>query len=150
MDSKLRSDVYAYLSEERLNVDVIFDWDDERGMLINARLRPWKNAANDGKMVLAAGLTVDDALLWAVRASLNNRWIPLNWRVRAQEVGIVKVLPGIAPIENARRSSLLARELFSETDEYDQSNGQDNGLENGSQKLAPRKKLVQKELPGIS
>lgn len=150
ISNELRSDVYAYLSDERLNVDLIFDWDEERGMLINCRLRPWKNSDHDGKMILAAGLTADEALLWAIRGALNGRWIPLVWQRRAREVGIEKTItPTLVP-QRSTRSATLAKELFSETDSYDDTYHGQNGAQEGSQSVPRTKKLVQKELPGIS
>lgn len=150
MDQTVRSDVYAYLSDERVNVDLIFDWDEERGLLINARIRPWKNSTNDGKMILAAGITADDALLNAVRGCLNNRWVPLVWQRRMREVGIARTTtPTIVPIHPGR-SATLAQELFDEPDEYNHTDQPQNGAQNGSQARSGKKKLIQTELPGIS
>lgn len=150
MDEIVRTDVYTFLSDERVNVDLIFDWQEDRGLLINCRLRPWKNSVNDGKMILAAGLTADDALLNAVRGGLNNRWIPLMWNRRAREIGIERAItPAIVPIHTGRAAT-LAQELFEEPDEYNHAQDHQNGAQKGSQAHSKQKKLVQSDLPGIS
>jgi hypothetical protein len=150
MNDLVRDDVYSYLSEEKVNIDLIFDWDEDRGLLINARARPWKNSANDGRMVLAAGRTVDEALLWTVRGLLNNRWIPLNWSRRCREIGIDKRLAPIREENQVRRNPTLAQELFTEPSESNDTNDQENGLHKGSHVVQKKNKLVQSELPGIS
>jgi hypothetical protein len=129
MVTDLRDDVYAYLLEEKLNLDVIFDWDETRGLLINVRARPWKNNPNDGRMVLVAGRTIDEALVWLVRGLANGRWLPLNWSRRCQEIGIDKRLYPLNNNSQVRRSPTMPQELLQEPIPSEDSDEDTNGDE---------------------
>lgn len=75
-------DVYEYFANARVNVEVMFVAPRMGNIIINVRVRPWKNAAQDGLMVLQEGLTLDEALLNAMKAIFAHQWIPLDWRAR--------------------------------------------------------------------
>ena len=127
VESAIRNDLYAFFSEEKVNLDLIFDWQEDRGLLINVRARPWKNAPNESRMVLAAGRTVDEALLWAARGILNNRFIPLIWNRRCVATGIDKRLTITPNQDHVRRTPVLAQELFQEPDVTDNTENGTNG-----------------------
>lgn len=113
MDVDLREDVYALLAEGRVNIELMFTWSDESGSLITCRLRPWKNSEEDGNMILAGGRTADEALYWAGRALLNKQWINLDWRARANGIGVTTILAPIVSEQQAQRTRrLLSKELW--------------------------------------
>lgn len=75
-------DVYEYFANARVNVELLFVAPRIGNIIINARVRPWKNAAQDGLMILQDGSTCDEALLNAMRAIFASQWVPLDWRAR--------------------------------------------------------------------
>ena len=75
-------DVYEYFANARVNVEILFIAPRSGFIIINTRVRPWKNAAQDGLMILQDGLTIDEALTNAMRAIFAHQWQPLDWRAR--------------------------------------------------------------------
>jgi len=116
MEDDVMQDVYTFFAGERVNVELMFRDDLDMGPLITCRLRPWKNQPHDGEMILAGGLSVDEALFYAVRGLLSNDWLQLEWGQRARVPG--RYLPGqqanFIP-DDKRRARLLSNALFSDS-----------------------------------
>jgi hypothetical protein len=131
MERQLQEDVYSYLAEAKVNVDVLFGGDDKTGLIVNVRLRPWKNNARQGVMILVASYDADSAMLLAVRALNAVRWVPLDWAARTATFGVYSpaVLGAAAPAGPGR--ALLDHRLFSSPDEDDTKDDESNEAYNG-------------------
>jgi hypothetical protein len=87
MEDDVMQDVYLFFSGERVNVELMFNDDPDMGPLITARGRKWKGSGHENDMVLAGGLTSEEALFHLARGLLKEMWIPLEWSQRARVPG---------------------------------------------------------------
>ncbi len=131
MNEELREEVYRLFAEHRVNVELLFAGDDDYTPPVTVRVRPWRNLANGSQMILAAALTVDDALLWAMRGLLAEQWIPLQWQQRCRIVGVLtpellKEASKAAPLPRRNVSAALL-DTFGRNDTPTASNGPQNG-----------------------
>jgi hypothetical protein len=84
--------LYAVMCDERINIDVLFVPLDDGTPVINIRFREWKKGNATDRMVLAAGRSLDEALVYAYKGLTENVWLPMDWSARAYEIGIVNML----------------------------------------------------------
>lgn len=96
-----RQELYVRMGQERVNVEIMFARDDDEDPVISCRLREWSAGRNAGRMILAGGRTVDEAIAYAYHGLCENHWIPLDWRLRAVGVGTVYGI--VTPITPVRR-----------------------------------------------
>lgn len=134
-----RQELYVRMGQERVNVEIMFARDDDEDPVISCRLREWSAGRNAGRMILAGGRTVDEAIAYAYHGLCENHWIPLDWRLRA--VGIGTVYGVVTPIVPVRRpidvSAILRRDDDWLEAEVPDSRG--NGPQNGAQRDPERK-----------
>jgi hypothetical protein len=120
-------DVYEYFANARVNVEMLFIAPRIGNIIVNCRVRPWKNAAQDGLMILQDGATVDEALTNAMRAIFAHQWVPLDWRARIG-AGVPTSTPTDRPPVELPTGDLAKRlERFSTPNPIPISNGIKNG-----------------------
>jgi len=78
----------TYLASKRLNVDLLLYINPKGVLCIGVRLRPWQQAGKKPLMVLAQGLSLDDAIDKAARDYHLDRWQELDWRRRPWDSAI--------------------------------------------------------------
>lgn len=109
----MQQELYSRMGLERVNVEFMFPRDDEADPVITCRFREWSAGRNAGRMILAGGRTLDEALAYAYTGLCENEWIPLDWRLRAVGVGVVStVTPKLLPV----RQPIDVRALFTSPD----------------------------------
>jgi hypothetical protein len=131
MERQLQEDVYSYLAEAKVNVDVLFGGDDKTGLIVNVRLRPWKNNARQGVMILVASYDADSAMLLAVRALNAVRWVPLDWAARTATFGVYAPAAAGVPPQVGPGRALLDHRLFSSPDEDNTQDDESNEAHDG-------------------
>ena len=136
MERQLQEDIYDYLAEAKVNVDVLFGGDDATGVIVNVRLRPWKNNARQGVMILVASYDADSAMLIAVRALNAVRWVALDWAARLATFGVYAPAAVGLPTQAAPGRAMLDRRLFSSPDEDNPQDGKTNEAQNDVQEGA--------------
>lgn len=95
----MQQELYERMGLERVNVEFMFARDDDADPVISCRFREWSAGRNAGRMILAGGRTLDEALAYAYQGLCENDWIPLDWRLRAVGVGVVTtVTPKLVPV----------------------------------------------------
>lgn len=95
----MQQELYERMGLERVNVEFMFARDDDVDPVITCRFREWSAGRNAGRMILAGGRTLDEALAYAYTGLCDNEWIPLDWRLRAIGVGVVStVTPKLVPV----------------------------------------------------
>jgi hypothetical protein len=77
------------MGNERVNVEVMFARPDDEDPIISVRLREWSAGRNAGRMILAGGRTLDEAVAYAYNGLCDNAWLPIDWKLRAAFVGVV-------------------------------------------------------------
>jgi hypothetical protein len=71
-----------YLAGQRVNVELILWINDKNILHYGVRIRPWKQETRIGAMILAQGLSVDDALKNAARELYLAHWERLDYSAR--------------------------------------------------------------------
>lgn len=84
--------LYLVMCGERVNVEFLFVELDDGTPVINCRLREWKRGNASERMILAAGRSLDEALVYAYKGLSEAIWLPIDWSARAYEVGVVSML----------------------------------------------------------
>jgi hypothetical protein len=84
-----RQRLYEYMRSERVNVEIMFPRLDDEEFVITCRFREWAVGRNAGRMILAGGRTVDEAIAYAYVGLLEGTWVPMDWRARAPYIGTV-------------------------------------------------------------
>jgi len=127
----MQQELYARMSLERVNVEVMFPRADDEEPVISCRLREWSAGRNAGRMILAGGRTLDEALGYAYMGLCENDWVPLDWRLRAVSAGVVNTATPIpTPIRRPVDMRALLRgdnDLFSTEDTLSPPNVPQNG-----------------------
>ena len=135
----MQQELYARMQQERVNVEIMFTRDNEQDPIISCRLREWSAGRNAGRMILAGGRTLDEALAYAYTGLCENEWIPVDWRARAVGVGVVHTL---APTPLPVRQPINLRDLLEADNTWDMidvSSPAPNGPQNGAHKQPRRK-----------
>jgi hypothetical protein len=70
------------LFQSRVNIELFFTFDTAGDAVYGVRVRPWANSPKSHLMVLAAGPTVEDALVHAYDKAAAGRWEKLDWAAR--------------------------------------------------------------------
>lgn len=83
-------DTYDYLIYARLNVELMFYSDTSGATIVAARGRPWKNAAEEGQMLIAWGYNAEEALENLAQEHVDGNWLILDWRFRPNAAGAVR------------------------------------------------------------
>jgi hypothetical protein len=71
-----------YLAGQRVNVELILWANDKNILHYGIRIRPWKQETRIGAMILAQGLSVDDAIKNAARELFKGNWERLDYAAR--------------------------------------------------------------------
>lgn len=142
-----RQELYVRMGQERVNVEIMFARDDDEDPVISCRLREWSAGRNAGRMILAGGRTVDEAIAYAYHGLCENHWIPLDWRLRAVGVGTVYGI--VTPIVPVRRpidvSAVLRHDDDWLTADLPDTGG--NGPQNGAQRDPQRNSTKRQRQP---
>lgn len=81
-----------YLTQVRVNMELVTHLGSDNILYIGIRLRPWKQDTRHPTMVLGQGLTVNDALNDAARNHYNNLWRTLDYRERPWSMNLQEAL----------------------------------------------------------
>lgn len=105
----------TYLATKRLNIDLMLYVNPKGVLCIGVRLRPWQQQGKKPLMVLAQGLSLDDAIDKAARDYHLDRWQELDWRRRPWDSAIeqYEVAPGEDVLEFLNIPPNEADELLS-------------------------------------
>lgn len=108
-------DTYDYLIYAKLNVELMFYSDTDGHTIVCARGRPWKNAAEEGQMLVATGYNSEEALENLCEEHVEGNWLLLDWRFRPGAAGavqppkpILRKKPAISPATPSRPERLRA------------------------------------------
>lgn len=77
-----------FIRNNGVNVQVEFALDWDGGTIFVMRATPWRNSASPNRMILVAGITLDDALCTIAEELDTKSWIRLDWRARPVEAGV--------------------------------------------------------------
>src|SRR5688572_10621587 len=139
--------VYACMATERVNCDIIFIEEENQGVFINIRLRPWKGGRRADSMVLAGGRTLDEALYYAYSALFQGLYIPQDWSARTLSRGYVAESGQTSPGKNAPR-----RPTFDATASFGAVVGpgvdsQENGAQESSEEHTGPVLVIKRNMP---
>lgn len=81
----------SYLSQKKVNIELLLYADPKGIFYIGVRLRPWKQDTRNQQMVLVQGIDIQDALNNAARALYNEQWRRLDFSVRPWTMPIFDV-----------------------------------------------------------
>lgn len=128
-----RQELYRRMGSERVNVEIMFARAEDEELIISCRLREWSAGKNAGRMILAGGRTLDEAVAYAYQGLFEGTWVPMDWKARAYGVGTVQ---GISAVPTPIRRPLDLRALVNEDAEWEVMPPMEsgvNGPQNGAQ-----------------
>lgn len=87
MESEITEQACQFIKDSTVNIGLEFSADQNGEMLYQLRATPWRGSSRGEVMILVAEGNIGEALVTLATEISDNRWVPLNWRVRLSQRG---------------------------------------------------------------